>query len=135
MHLTVYKNRKDINSVVHTHSIFATSVACLNIDLPPVHYMIAVAGDKVPCADYASFGTDKLAQNAVESLGNKYKAVLLSNHGLLSCGKDISEAFNIAEEIEYVAEVYLRTKAVGDPVIISSEEMNKMETAFKNYGQ
>ena len=135
MHLTVYKNRKDINSVVHTHSIFATSVACLNIDLPPVHYMIAVAGDKVPCADYASFGTDKLAQNAVESLGKKYKAVLLSNHGLLSCGKDISEAFNIAEEIEYVAEVYLRTKAVGDPVIISSEEMNKMETAFKNYGQ
>lgn len=135
MHLAVYKNRKDIFSVVHTHSIFATSIACLNIDLPAVHYMIAVAGDKVPCAKYASFGTEELAQNAVKSLGSKYKAVLLANHGVLSCGIDIKNAFNIAEEIEYVAEVYFRTKSVGDPVIIDAAEMERMDKAFETYGQ
>lgn len=135
MHLAVYNNREDIFSVIHTHSIYATSIACLNIDLPPVHYMIAVAGDKVPCAEYASLGTEELAQNAVESLGSKYKAVLLANHGLLSCGLDIKGAFNVAEEVEYVAEVYFRTKAIGDPVIIDSAEMKKMEKAFKTYGQ
>ncbi|MFW6271339.1 MAG: L-fuculose-phosphate aldolase [Bacillota bacterium] len=135
MHLAVYKNRKDMFSVVHTHSIFATSIACLNIDLPAVHYMIAVAGDKVPCAKYASFGTEELAQNAVKSLGSKYKAVLLANHGVLSCGIDIKNAFNIAEEIEYVAEVYFRTKAIGDPVIIDAAEMERMDKAFETYGQ
>ena len=135
MHLAVYNNRDDIFSVVHTHSIYATSIACLNIDLPAVHYMIAVAGDKVPCAEYASFGTEELAQNAVESLGEKYKAVLLANHGLLSCGRDIRGAFNVAEEVEYVAEVYFRTKAAGEPVIIPPAEMKRMEKAFETYGQ
>lgn len=135
MHLAVYNNRDDIFSVIHTHSIYATSIACLNIDLPPVHYMIAVAGDKVPCAKYASFGTEELAQNAIESLGSKYKAVLLANHGLLSCGTDIKGAFNVAEEIEYVAEVYFRTKAIGEPVIIDAAEMKRMEKAFETYGQ
>lgn len=135
MHLAVYNNRKDILSVIHTHSIFATSIACLNIELPAVHYMIAVAGDKVPCAKYASFGTEELAQNAVESLGSKYKAVLLANHGLLSCGLDIKGAFNVAEEVEYVAEVYFRTKSIGEPVIIPPAEMKRMEKAFETYGQ
>jgi L-fuculose-phosphate aldolase len=135
MHLAVYNNRDDIFSVIHTHSIYATSIACLNMDLPPVHYMIAVAGDKVPCARYASFGTEELAQNAVESLGSKYKAVLLANHGLLSCGLDIKGAFNVAEEVEYVAEVYFRTKAIGEPVIIDAAEMKRMEKAFETYGQ
>lgn len=135
MHLIVYNNRQDILSVIHTHSIYATSIACLNIELPAVHYMIAVAGNKVPCAKYASFGTDELAKNAVETLGSKYKAVLLANHGLLSCGIDIKGAFNVAEEIEYVAEVYFRTKAIGEPVIINSAEMTKMDKAFETYGQ
>ena len=135
MHLAVYNNREDIASVVHTHSIYATSIACLNIDLPAVHYMIAVAGDKVPCAEYASFGTEELAQNAVESLGDKYKAVLLANHGVLGCGVDIKRAFKVAEEVEYVSEVYFRTKAIGEPVIIPPAEMNRMEKAFETYGQ
>lgn len=142
MHLYVYENRPDINSVVHTHSIFATTISCLNRDLPslnrdlpPVHYMIGVAGKKVPCAEYASFGTKKLAKNAVKSLGDEYKATLLSNHGLLCIGKDISEAFNIAAEIEFVSEIYYRTKSSGEPVIIPEEEMNYLMKAFETYGQ
>lgn len=135
LHLAVYKNRSDIAAVVHTHSIFATSVACLNIDLPPIHYLIAAAGDKVPCADYAAFGTEKLAQAAVKSLGDQYQAVLLSNHGLLSCGADIKEAFNTAESIEYVAELYCRTEAVGKAAVLSPAEIKKVKSAFENYGQ
>lgn len=135
MHLAVYNNRKDISAVVHTHSIYATSIASLNIDLPPVHYMIAVAGDKVPCAKYASFGTKELAQNAVKSLEDKYKAVLLANHGLLSCGINMQDAFKVAQEVEYVAEVYFRAKAIGEPVIISDAEMKIMKKKFETYGQ
>ena len=135
MHLIIYNNRPEINSVIHTHSIYATTVASINKELPAVHYMIAVAGKKVPCAKYASFGTEEIANEAINSLGSKYKATLLSNHGLLSIGKDISEAFNIAEEIEFVSEIYYRSKSIGKPVIISDEEMNNMQEAFKTYGQ
>ncbi|ACL69717.1 L-fuculose-phosphate aldolase [Halothermothrix orenii] len=135
MHLIFYKNRNDVGAVVHTHSIYAATIASLRWELPPVHYMIAVAGNKVPCAEYASFGTEELATNAFKSVGETYNATLLANHGLIALGKNISEAFKVAEEIEFTAEVYYRAKAIGEPVILPEEEMKVMLNKFKTYGQ
>lgn len=134
MHRIFYANREDIDAIIHTHTMYATTLACLNWSLPPVHYMVALAGLDVRCAKYATYGTKELAQNAFEAMKDRY-AVLLANHGLLAGAKDLANAFNITEEIEYCAELYYRTKAIGEPVILPEEEMKLMLEKFKTYGQ
>ncbi|MFW6389872.1 MAG: L-fuculose-phosphate aldolase [Halanaerobiales bacterium] len=135
MHLEVYKNREDVGAVIHTHSIYSTTIACMNWEIPAVHYLVAFAGNKVPCAEYASFGSRELADNAIKALGQKYNASLLANHGLLAVGSDIDAALATAEEIEFSAEVYYRSRNLGEPVILSEDEMEIMAEKFKNYGQ
>lgn len=134
LHRIFYERRTDIDAMIHTHTIYATTLACLNWSLPPVHYMVAVAGKDVRCAPYATFGTRELAENAFQFMKDR-KAVLLANHGLLTGGSSLQEAFNITEQIEYCAELYYRTKCIGEPVIISDEEMELMKEKFKTYGQ
>ncbi len=134
MHRIFYQKRKDIDAIIHTHTIFATTISCLNWTLPPVHYMLALAGKDVRCAEYATYGTKKLAENAYEAMKDRY-AVLLANHGLLCGAKDLANAFNITEEIEYCAELYYRSKSIGEPVIIPDGEMELMLGKFKTYGQ
>ena len=134
LHRIFYERRTDIDAIIHTHTIYATTIACLNWNLPPVHYMVALAGLDVRCAKYATFGTKELAENAFEAMKDR-KAVLLANHGMLAGGKDLGEAFNTTEEIEYCAELYYRTKSIGEPVILSEEEMRLMLEKFKTYGQ
>lgn len=134
MHRIFYKNRTDIDAIIHTHTMFATTMACLRWELPAVHYMIALAGKNVRCAEYATFGSLELAENAYEAMKDR-RAVLLANHGLLAGANDLANAFNITEEIEYVSEIYYRTKCIGQPVILSDDEMRIMEVKFENYGQ
>ncbi|MBO1003671.1 L-fuculose-phosphate aldolase [Pseudogracilibacillus auburnensis] len=134
MHSIFYKKREDIDAVVHTHSTFAKTLSSLRWNLPAVSYLVAYAGKDVRCAKYASFGTEELAENAFQAMENR-KAVFLANHGLLTGAKDIANAFNIAEEIEFCAEVYYRAKSIGEPVILDDTEMGRMEDAFQTYGQ
>ncbi|MDD3767767.1 MAG: L-fuculose-phosphate aldolase [Aminobacterium colombiense] len=134
MHLALYKRRDDISAVVHTHSVFATTIACLRWELPPVHYLIGFSGKKVPLASYATYGTPELAQNVAKAIGN-YNAVLLANHGLVAVGETLSRAFSTAEEIELVSEIYYRTKSIGEPVILSEEEMENVLRKFGSYGK
>lgn len=134
MHSIFYRKREDINAVVHTHSTFAKTLASLRWELPAVSYLVAYAGKNVRCAEYASFGTDELAENAYMAMEDR-KAVLLANHGMLAGAVDLKNAFNIAEEIEFCAEIYYRTKQLGEPVILPDDEMDKMLLKFKSYGQ
>ncbi len=134
MHRIFYKSRDDIDAIIHTHTIYATTIACLNWDLPPVHYMIALAGQNVRCSKYATYGTKELAENVFEAMEDR-NAVLLANHGMLAGAKDLANAFNITEEIEYCAELYYRARSIGEPVILSEDEMIKMIGKFKTYGQ
>lgn len=134
MHSIFYKKRDDINAIVHTHSAYATTISALNWDLPAVSYLVAYSGLNVRCAKYASFGTSELAENAFEAMKDR-RAVLLANHGLLAGAGDVINAFNIAEEIEFSAEIYYRAKSIGEPVILSEDEMKHMVEKFKTYGQ
>lgn len=134
LHRIFYQGRDDLDAIIHTHTIYATTLSCLRWDLPAVHYLIAVAGKNVRCADYATFGTQELAENAFKAMKDR-RAVLLANHGLVAGAETLEKAFSITEEIEYVAELYYRTKGMGEPVILDDEEMAHMAKKFKSYGQ
>jgi L-fuculose-phosphate aldolase len=133
-HLSLYHRRKDVQAVVHTHSPYAVTMACLGWEIPAVHYLVGFAGKKVPLAPYATFGTPELAEIVAEYIGN-YNAVLLANHGLVAVGSSMDTAFAAAEEIEFVARIYYQTKSIGHPVILSDEEMEIVLEKFKTYGQ
>ena len=134
MHRVLYAGREDIGAVVHTHSAYATTLACLHERLPPVHYLIGYAGRDVRCTEYAPFGSAELARLALEGMRDRY-AVLLGNHGLLAAGHDICYAFNTAEEIEFVCELYCRARSMGKPVLLSGSDMAVVLKKFKSYGQ
>jgi len=133
-HLALYKQRPEITAVVHTHSVYATTMACLNWEIPAVHYLVAFSGDKVPLAPYATFGSDDLATSVADHIGS-YNALLLANHGLVTIGSDMSSAFNVAEEIELVARIYYQAKSIGQPVLVAADEMERVVEKFASYGQ
>ena len=133
-HLALLHHRPDINAVVHTHQPYATTVACLNIELPPVHYLIGFSGDKVPLAKYATFGSQALSDYILEAIG-PYNACLMANHGLVTVRTDISRAFATAEELELVSRIYCLARSMGEPRILSKEDMAEVTEKFKTYGQ
>ena len=133
-HLSLYRQRPDIRAVVHTHSVYATTMACLHWEIPAVHYLVAFSGRKVPLAPYATFGSEELASHVAATIGD-YNAVLLANHGLVTVGSNLATAFAVAEEIELVARIYYQAKCIGDPVIVSEGEMSKVIEKFASYGQ
>lgn len=134
MHAIQYRHRSDITAVIHAHTTYATVVATLRKTLPPAHYMIAVAGPDVRCAEYATYGSPELAQNAYEAMKER-NAVLLANHGILAGSHSLANAFNIIEEVEYCAQIYYMAKCMGEPVILDREEMDRMAIKFRSYGQ
>lgn len=134
MHRIFYKYRTDIDAMIHTHTTFAATIACMNWDLPAVHYLLANAGINVRCAPYCTYGSVELAESSFEYMKDR-KAVLLANHGLLAGGKTLGEAFAVTEAVEFCCELYYRTKSMGEPQILSDEEMTMMIDRFKDYGR
>lgn len=135
MHIGFYKAKPGIRAVVHTHSLYCTTLACMHLPISPVHYCIASAGvSTIPCAPYVTFGTPELAEKAVAACGES-KAVLLANHGMLAVGSSLADAFGLAENTEFVAELQWRTMCAGGPKVLSSEDMDKVMERFKTYGQ
>lgn len=132
-HVALYDKRKDINAVVHTHSTYATTFACLHREIPAVHYLVGFAGKKVPLAPYATYGTPELAFKVASTIEN-YNALLLANHGLVAVGKNLTTAFNTAEEIELVARICYQAECIGKPVILPDEEMERVIEKFADYG-
>ncbi len=121
--------------IVHTHAPFATSLACLHRGIPPFHYMVAVAGgDDIRCAPYATFGTQALSDRAVAALEGR-RACLLANHGMIAIGASLGAALALAVEVETLAEMYWRAQQLGEPVLLSPEEMEVVVTRFRTYGQ
>ncbi|MEQ1600918.1 MAG: class II aldolase [Methylophilaceae bacterium] len=134
-HRDILRSRPEIGAVIHTHSMFATTLACLHQDIPPFHYMIALAGgDSIRCAPYALFGTQALSDHALHALQRR-KACLLANHGMIALGSDLDQALAIAVEVENLCEQYWRAQQVGQPVLLSTQEMEQVFEQFKGYGR
>ena len=134
IHRDVLQRRWEFGAVVHAHSPYATTLACLGRGIPAFHYMVAVAGgDSVRCAPYATFGTQALSDHALAALTGR-KACLLANHGLLACGADLKQALKIALEVEVLAGQYWRALQLGDPVLLDRAEMERVLQKFQTYG-
>jgi L-fuculose-phosphate aldolase len=134
-HQAIYQARPDLHAIVHTHSTYATALACLHRELPSFHYMVAVAGgDNVPLVPYHLFGTEALSNTVAHAMQNR-EACLMANHGLVAAGTTLAKAMKVVQEIESLCQVYLQALAVGEPVLLSKAEMAEVIERFRSYGK
>ena len=135
LHRDIYARRPEAGAIVHTHSPYATTLACLRRPIPAIHYEIAFAGgDNIRCAPYATFGTQKLSDHALAALEGR-SACLLANHGVVVFAAGIEQAVVLAQKVEELARTYWQAIQVGDPVILDAAEMARVVKKFKTYGR
>lgn len=135
IHRDLYRARADAGAVVHAHSPHAVSLACLRHPIPPFHYMVAAAGGRdIPCAAYATFGTEALSANVLTALADR-RACLMANHGQVALGRTLEEALRLAEIVEELAAQYWRARLLGEPVLLTDAEMDEVLERFAGYGQ
>lgn len=133
-HHDIYRARADAQAVVHAHSSFATTLACLGRDIPAFHYMVAVAGgNNIRCAPYATFGTQQLSDHALAALKDR-KACLLANHGMIALEQSLQKALALAVEVEALCEQFWRALQIGQPNILPDAEMAVVLEKFRTYG-
>lgn len=134
-HTSIMAARPEVGAVVHTHSMFATTLSCLGLEIPAVHYMIAAAGgSNIRCVPYITYGTQELADAALKALEGR-NACLLSNHGMIVVGPSLKKAMWLAVEVETLAAQYWRALQVGKPNILSDEQIKTVMEKFQTYGQ
>jgi L-fuculose-phosphate aldolase len=134
-HRDIYAAREDVHAIVHTHSTFATTLACMGKDVPAFHYMVAAAGGRsIRCAPYATFGTQLLSDYALAALESRL-ACLLGNHGLIVVGATLKKTVALTIEVESLCEQYWRTLQVNGANLLSDEEMDRVLLKFNSYGQ
>jgi len=134
-HRDIYAAFPEAQAVVHAHSPFAVALACLRRDLPPFHYMVAMAGGTdIRCAAYATFGTQALSDAVITALQDR-RACLMANHGLVAWGRSLDQALALAVEVEALCGQYLRACQLGEPVLLSPAEMAEVLEKFQDYGK
>ena len=132
-HQDIYANKEEAKAIVHAHSTNATAISAHKKGIPAFHYMVAMAGGRdIKCAKYATFGTRALSKNILLALKDR-NACLISNHGQIAFEKNISKAFELAEEVENLSLQYITSLKLGNPKILSLKEMKKVLSKAKNY--
>lgn len=135
MHADIYRTWPEAGAVVHCHSSHATALACLGLEIPAFHYMVAVAGgDSIRCARYATFGTQQLSDAMLQALGGR-RACLLAQHGQIAFGENLEAALALAVEIETLARQYWLARQIGTPPVLGADEMARVLDKFKSYGR
>ncbi len=135
MHTGILRERDDAGAVVHTHSPYASTFASLREPVPASHYLVAFAGQEIPVSGYATYGTQELADLALDALGEEYDACLLANHGVIALGEDVADAFEVALMVEYCARIHYQASNVGEPTLLPDEEVQRLVGVFEEYGQ
>lgn len=134
-HRDIYAARPEAGAVVHTHSPFATALACQQQGVPAFHYMVArFGGDNVRCAAYATFGSQELSDAIIAALKDRC-ACLMAHHGMVVFGRDCDQALALAVELETLCEQYWRVLQLGAPKLLAADEMQRVLAKFASYGQ
>lgn len=135
LHAAVYRERPEAGAVVHAHPPFSTALACARREIPAFHYRVAAAGgDSIRCAPYAPFGSRELAEGALQALEGR-RACLLANHGMVALGGSPAAALDLATTVEGLAEAYWRALQVGEPELLSGEQMAEVRDRMSGYGE
>jgi len=135
LHRDIYVQRKDASAIVHAHAMFASTLACLDREIPAFHYMVAIAGgDNIPCAPYATFGSQELSDATVAALEGR-RACLMSHHGMVAFGDGLPAALALAVEVETLSAMYWRALQIAPPTVLPAEEMVRVLAKFATYGR
>jgi L-fuculose-phosphate aldolase len=133
-HRDILKARPEVQAIVHAHPPYSTMLAIMGLEIPPVHYMVAVAGgDTIRCAPYATFGTQELSEHAVRALEGRM-ACLLAHHGMIAVGPSLPKAMWLAVEVETLARQYHGCLQIGTPPLLPKEEIEKVRVRMAGYG-
>jgi L-fuculose-phosphate aldolase len=133
-HLDILRSRQEIHAVVHAHPAYCTILAIMGLEIPPIHYMIAVAGgDTIRCAPYATYGTPELSAHALKALEGR-QACLLDHHGMIAVGPSLSKAMWLAVEVETLARQYHGCLQIGTPPLLPKDEIERVRLKMAGYG-
>ena len=134
-HRDLLKARADVGAIVHTHSQYATALACTGRGIPAFHYMVAVTRDiEIRCAPYHTFGSQELSDAVLATIRSS-NACLLGNHGVIAMGADLAAALALAGEVENLAAQYTSALAIGNVRMLDAAEMWKVVEKFRTYGR
>ncbi|MEU6852149.1 class II aldolase/adducin family protein [Actinacidiphila alni] len=135
MHLAVYR-ATEARAIVHTHAPHATAVSTLVDELPLIHYMAAALGGRVRVADYATYGTDRLADAVLKALRDR-TGCLMRNHGTLVYADTLGRAYDNTAQLEWMCRVWLLAESAGvrTPRTLSGRELTKVAEKLRGYGQ
>ncbi|MDP2169264.1 MAG: class II aldolase/adducin family protein [Rhodocyclaceae bacterium] len=134
-HHDIYAARPEAGAIIHAHAPFATALACQQLEIPPFHYMIArFGGATVRCAAYATFGTQALSDAMLVAMQDRC-ACLMAHHGMVVFGGDLKEALALTIEFEALCEQYWRVLQLGQPKLLSADEMARVSAKFMDYGR
>ncbi|MEV0071750.1 MULTISPECIES: class II aldolase/adducin family protein [unclassified Amycolatopsis] len=139
MHLTIYNHATDpdgapVNAVVHTHSAHATAASTLVDELPPIHYLVATLGPTIRVAPYATYGTHALAAHILPALEAR-RGCLLANHGTVTYGSTLAAAYDRAQQLEWLCQVWLLARSSGTPALLPAAEIEHVVEKLRGYGQ
>jgi L-fuculose-phosphate aldolase len=133
-HLDIMRSRNEVEAVVHAHPTYCTILAIMGLEIPPIHYMIAVAGgDSIRCSPYATYGTPELSQHALTALEGRF-ACLLGHHGMIAIGASLPKAMWLAVEVETLARQYHGCLQIGQPPLLPKDEIERVRVKMADYG-
>lgn len=133
LHASVYRGRPEVQAVLHAHPPFCTALSCLRREIPAFHYMVVAAGGgSIRCAPYAAFGTEELADRVMEALEGR-RACLMANHGMVALGSSVGAAVDLALEVESLAEIYWRAVQIGEPSLLSPDQIGEVLDRMTDY--
>lgn len=135
-HRDVLQAKPRANAVVHTHAISCSTLAILGKEIPPLHYMVAVAGGhNIRCAPYATYGSQELSDHIIDALVDR-KACLMAHHGMISIGTTLEQAMWLAIEVETLARQYHGCLQLGqEPPLLSKSQIQAVLAKISTYGQ
>ena len=133
-HLDILRSRNEVEAVVHAHPTYCTILSIMGLEIPPIHYMIAAAGgESIRCAPYATYGTPELSRHALKALEGRF-ACLLGHHGMIAVGPSLAKALWLAAEVETLARQYHGCLQIGQPPLLSREEIERVRNKMTGYG-
>jgi L-fuculose-phosphate aldolase len=136
MHIAVYKNRRDVNAVIHTHQVYASIFSILNEPIPALFDEVTVSvGSPIDVVPYGLSGSPQLLENVVTKLGNRCHCYLLQNHGALCVGTDLDKTVTYVELLEKTASIYYRALATGKSITTLPDPLTAVLSRFVTKAQ